>query len=723
MFSQQIFSVRNDLIISQIRQGESICWVVKDPITRKFFYFNEQEYAILAWLDGTCTVETIVTRFCRKFAPLHLTVQQLSLFLSQLAQSDLLKGLTTTPTTGQDNQLSHRLIKTVSNPLAIRLPGVNPSRFLDWVYPYCRWIYSTPAFVSWGLLILTAISCVIVRFDDFVTSIPRLETWGTAQVLFTVAGIVFLTKVIHELAHALTARHYGARCESIGVLLLIFTPCLYCDVSDAWLLASRRARIAISAAGIFAELIIASLAAILWMFSVDEFTKTILASVIVVCSISTAMFNGNPLMRYDGYFILSDLIRMPNLAGEATALITTRLRQWIWGEETVNGRRSSFRRQTVLWIYGVLSQGYRLLLTTLILYGVYRFLDERNLGLVGALFALFTIVTLVRQFSFSLLRPPRGMPLQGRSAGRPLFAAGCLAFLLAVIAFVPVPLRLDAPFRIESRESRDVFIPVAGLLTYSVSSGEKVQKGDTLAELKNPAIDLELQRVDLQLASLRNRLKSLEARRGLLANADERPVLMESISSLEKKRTVLAREKEELTIRSPLAGVIHEPPNVADNRSDEKSVTFWTGTPLDPSNRSGFLEQGTHLCSVTEEIEKVAVLYLSQRRVRRVAPGQKVRLWVPGIPTNGLNAEVIEISPAPVDEIPREMIAKNAIPMNPSVVAGQPKPHEPIYRVVARFHDDTVPLPLRYTGNGSIRVVPVTLWESLREFVQEAFDF
>jgi len=232
-----------------------------------------------------------------------------------------------------------------------------------------------------------------------------------------------------------------------------------------------------------------------------------------------------------------------------------------------------------------------------------------------------------------------------------------------------------------------------------------------------------LQKIDLQLASLRSRLHSLDARRGLLGHANERPALVESISGLEKKRTVLAREKQELTIRSPLDGVVHEPPNVPASPPEIRSVTFWTGTPLEPCNRDCYLPQGTHLCSITRESEKLAVLYLSQQRVQHVRTGQTVRLWLPGISRNGLDAKVIEIAPAPLDEIPREFLAKNVIALNPASSPGTRQPQAPMYRVVARISATNVPLPLRATGQAGIRTTPATLWKILRESVHESFRF
>jgi len=724
MFSQQVFAIRNDLVVRPIQQGARICWVVKDPVSRKFFYFNEQEYAILNWLDGTCPVHQVLSRFCRKFTPVHLSPVQLSGFLAELARADLLQGRSGTLPRGKTSSLAHRLGHVVGNPLAIRLPGINPSRFLDAVIPWCRGIFSPLSLTLAALLILTALVCAVVHFDDLIASIPHLRAAGTSRVLGITAIALIVSKIIHELAHALTARHFGIRCESMGILLLIFTPCLYCDVSDAWLLTSRRARVAISAAGIIAELLLASIAMLLWMVSQDPPTRAVLFTVMIVCSANTLLFNGNPLMRYDGYFILSDLLEMPNLAGESIARITSRIREWIWGERSFLHHEGTASDRFILWSYGLLSTIYRLFLLTAILYGISASLDHHGLGVIGEGLALLVIGSLLAKTTTMLLRPPAGMMLFGARFQRPAMAAGFLLAVLMGMALFPVPRRLDAPFRMESRQSRDIFVPMGGRLVWAVRPGETVRPGDRIAELNNPALDLELQKIDSQIASLQSRLHSLEARRGMLDDVDERPTLKESITGLEKKRAVLAREIRELIVTSPLTGVIHEPPNVVAEPPDPRSVHFWTGTPLDPRNRGCFLLPGTQICSITGKSDQRAVLYLDQKRVRLVRPGQSVRLWWPGSPAGRLQATVIEVAPAPVDEIPREFLAKNVIAFSPASTPAKPVPQEPMYRVTAKMTalNSSQSLPLRATGHAAIRGDSITVWKLFREFLRNSMN-
>lgn len=723
MFSQQTFAVRPDLVIRPIRLGSRICWVVKDPIAKKFFYFNEQEHAILSWLDGTASVQTIVTKFCRQFTPIHLSAMQLSGFLAELARAELLQKTGRFQSESGPHSSIRKLRDIASNPLAIRLPGINPTRFLDALSPWSRWMFSTPALILAGLLIFAALICVMVRFEALGTAMMHLQGTETSRLLLTTAVVLIVVKIIHELAHALTARYFNARCESMGVLLLLFTPCLYCDVSDAWLLASRRARIAISAAGILVELVLAALATLLWMTTRDETARTLLLTVMLVCSVNTLLFNGNPLMRYDGYFILSDLLGIPNLAAEANAKIVSRMRQWIWGEIPPYLREEPVRQRVLLWIYGLLSTAYRLVLLVLILSGLYRVLAPAGLGIMVAGLGGLVLSALIFNAAKSIFRAPVGTLLtEPAHLRRPVLAGvALLAAILLLLFALPVPRRVEVPFRIESRAARDIFTPVAGELSWGVLPGQRVQAGERIAELKNPAIELELQKIDLQLASQKSRLKSLEARRGLLDHADERPALMESIAGLEKRRTVLVREQQGLTILSPRDGVVHEPPNVPPAPLESTSVSYWTGTPLETHNRQCHLPQGTHLCTILKDSEKEAVLYLGQKQVQRIRLGQTVRLWFPGIAAGQLRTHVVEIAPVPIEDIPRELLARNAIALNPAAPSGDRQPQEPVYRVTARFADPSVLLPLRSTGQASIRTASTSLWMLIRQLLRDSF--
>ena len=191
------------------------------------------------------------------------------------------------------------------------------------------------------------------------TEIRQFVTPGN---LVWLAGILATAKILHELGHALTCIRLGGQCRELGLMLLVFTPCLYCDVSDAWTFSNKWRRIAVSAAGIIVEINLAAVAALLWCFSPIGLVHALAFNVMVVCSVSTLLFNGNPLMRYDGYYVLADLVEVPNLAEQSRAVLARAAAFLFLGirqpRDSVS-RRGEARGQLLLGLYGLASSAYR----------------------------------------------------------------------------------------------------------------------------------------------------------------------------------------------------------------------------------------------------------------------------------------------------------------------------------------------------------------------------
>ena len=187
------------------------------------------------------------------------------------------------------------LIGSLNNLLAIRLPGLNPDRFLGWLYPYCRWLLSPGLVAVWAVMAFSAILLVSVQADELRARLPEFTLFFSPANILWLAVVIAVTKVIHELAHGITCRHFGGRCHELGVMFLVFMPCLYCNVSDAWVLPSKWQRAAVGFAGMYAEIGLASLATFGWWFTHPGTLNSILLDTMVVCSVGTLLINGNPL--------------------------------------------------------------------------------------------------------------------------------------------------------------------------------------------------------------------------------------------------------------------------------------------------------------------------------------------------------------------------------------------------------------------------------------------
>lgn len=259
---------RRDLEIVPIEYRGEPYWTVKDPVALRYYQLCEEEHFLLKLLDGRLSLDEIVARFEERFAPRRLRRSELAGFLAMLHREGLVAGVAP----GQGEQLLIRAsarrrqswLAALGNVLAIRLPGINPDRLLSALTPQLAWIFS-PAFFILGVMLMAAAATVtLVNFGTLIERLPRLTEFLGPSNLVWLAVSLALVKTLHELGHAVTCKYFGGECNRLGIMLLVFTPALYCDVSDAWMFRDRWRRIAVSAAGVAVELVLAAVATLVW---------------------------------------------------------------------------------------------------------------------------------------------------------------------------------------------------------------------------------------------------------------------------------------------------------------------------------------------------------------------------------------------------------------------------------------------------------------------------
>ena len=244
---------RADLEFHEQHIGGSRYWHVKDPVSLKYFQLSPEEHAVLIMLDGTVSLREIRRRFEVEFAPQRLSLPQVQSFLATLHSS----GLVISDSPGQAQLLvartrserSQRVIRQLSNVLAIRFRGFDPHALLNWLVPKTRFLFAPWCVTFCVTLMLTATLLAVVRIDTLQARLPHFHEFFGATNLILLAATLAVTKVLHELGHAVSCRHFGGECHEMGVMLLVLTPCLYCNVSDAWMLPSRWQRSACFSGG------------------------------------------------------------------------------------------------------------------------------------------------------------------------------------------------------------------------------------------------------------------------------------------------------------------------------------------------------------------------------------------------------------------------------------------------------------------------------------------
>src|SRR5262245_12693547 len=449
--------MRRDLVVQRQRWQGREYWTVKDPLALKYYRFEDEEFAILSLLDGQTSSDAIREQFEQQFAPQRLSAAQLQHLLAMLHRSNLL--VADSPGQGEallgrDRQRKQReRWAAAANFLAMRFQGVDPDRFLAWLNRRVRWIFSLPAAMVAFLLVLAAGLLVAAEFETLISRLPTFHAFFGVQNWAWLAVTLCLTKVLHELGHGLACKRFGGECHEMGVMLLVGTPCLYCNVSDAWMIPSKWRRAAIGAAGMYVELVLASLCTFLWWFSEPGLVNHLCLNVMFVSSVSTLVFNANPLMRFDGYYILSDLLEIPNLRQKSAAIIQRKFGAWLLGLRQRPDPFLPARRRWIFAAYSIVSFAYGWLISLSIFWFVYRVLQPYGLKIVGQLLGLAMIISLlvvplVRLVRF-LLEPARP---QDVNKMRALISCAVILVAGAAALGVPLPYYVAATFEVQPRD-------------------------------------------------------------------------------------------------------------------------------------------------------------------------------------------------------------------------------------------------------------------------------
>jgi putative peptide zinc metalloprotease protein len=713
---------RPELSVYRLGTGGVRMWGVKDPVALRYFQLGEEEHFILGCLDGRVSLEEIRGRFAKAFSPKTISLARLQNFLSALHQ----QGLVVSDRPGQaealrsrrQSQRRQRFWSGVTNPLALRFRGLDPDRFLSWLYGGCRWLFSTPAIAASVLLMSLALTMVALHPDRLLASLADFPAFATPRNLFWLAIVISALKVLHELGHALTCKHFGAECHELGLMLLVFAPCLYCNVSDAWTLPARWQRIAISAAGMYGECVVAAGCGLLWYFSEPGALHSIALNVMLVGSVSTVMFNGNPLLRYDGYYILSDLVEVPNLGQRASDALRALAARWFLGTQPAGGRFG--RRGWLLAAYAAASGIYRWLVVLAFLWLMHSALKPLHLELVsGAMGAVFfgTLVAPLAMLAGSLRRPT----VRPRRLSRRLLASGSLtAAAVVALLLIPFPRSLIVPVALEWRQARRVYVTVPGILAESLAPGDKVRAGEPLAKLENLDVALDVDK--LRGECKRQRLHVDNLRRQSIRDAEAAallPTAEESLADAEERLRQRLADAERLTLASPLDGVVLPPPSRPASASQTQLAT-WSGSPLDEANRRAWLATGTLVCLVGDPARLEGTLVVDESDIASVRVGQRVWLWLEAFPDQTVSGTIAEVSELDLAVAPSSLVVRGAVPTRLDA-EGVPRPRETWYQARVELDQHEGPLLVDTAGRAKIRVEPACLAERLYRFMRRTF--
>ncbi|MEC8736758.1 MAG: HlyD family efflux transporter periplasmic adaptor subunit [Planctomycetota bacterium] len=722
---------RGDLVTNrQVYQGQA-WYVVKDPIGLSYYRFRPEEYALLEMLDGEASLEDLKDNFEAQFPPRRITVDEVSRFVSTLHRSGLVIG----DRPGQGPQLNERRRQRVWSEwknwlrsiMCLRFRGIDPDWILNKLNPWFGWLYSPPALMVAVVYIFTALMLVLVNFETFRSKLPEFHQFFASGNWFYLAAALGITKVIHEFGHGLSCKYYGGECHEMGFMLLVFTPCLYCDVSDSWMLPSKWKRMMIGAGGMYIERILASTATFLWWNSHEGLFNQMCLNVMFVSSVSTLLFNANPLMRFDGYYILSDMLEIPNLRTKSSTSLSRLAKKWCLGVKLQDDPFLPKRHQGLFALYSVASTIYMWVLMISIFMFVWNAMKPYRMEAIGRMLALFGIYGLI-------VRPITGIYKFLKVPGRRdevkslniTVTAGVVAVIAAAICFIPLPQRVWCPAELRPRGEETVYVTVDGRLEeILVEANDRVDEGDELARFSNVDLELQIAELEGQESGYRARLASLERERFTDSAAGmEIRTVEESLKSVEEQLVKKRQYQSELVLKAPRSGLVLPSETVEEKPDPSGRLPGWSGSALAKKNIGATFAEGTVLCMVGDPDHFEAVMIVDQSEVEFVQIGQRVDLKLDAFPFETFRGAVNEIAETHI-EVGSERLSVKAGGSVPTTTdeMGREVPISTSYEVLMQVDDAENVFTPGMRGNARVEVGNRTVGQWLLRLFWQTFNF
>jgi putative peptide zinc metalloprotease protein len=524
--------------------------IIKDPITRRFYRFIPVQASVIGLLDGKLSLETIARTASQKHQT-EVLETQLEDFVGKLRSLLLLDhpycwSMLEIETKGRR--------KTFRDLLSIKIYRMNPDRLLTRIEKNLRFCFS-PAFFT--IVFSAIVLSLIISISNWESLFISMETLFT---LFSIPFIIIVVSAIltvHEFAHGLTLKHFGGKVEEMGIMLLYFIPAFYCNVSDAWML-KKRERIWVSLSGGFIQIFIWALATIAWrILDLETLASHICIIAIAFAGIQT-LFNFNPLIRLDGYYILSDSIEVSNLRPKALSYLKNKIMSLLIGAPYRNMKEQSQRERRLFFWYGAASSLFTVTLICFMLQriGGWMIHEYRFWGIIFTSMLFLATVPITKKENMTASKNLlKGVGLRARKA--PL--VNSLVILIILMAgFLPWQLKISGDFAIIAIQKASVTPQVAGnLKKIYAEQSSRVRAGQLLADLENLELantyeetkgELETQRASLDLLKAGSRPEEIEKARSLIEtkkaelnsvtrNNQERAVLRETIAKREASLT------------------------------------------------------------------------------------------------------------------------------------------------------------------------------------------
>lgn len=526
-------------VVIQTQKLRGQLWfTLKDPYNDNFYKVTKENFQFIKCFIVEKTVQQVWETYVEEYPELAPSREEVTLIIAQLHGANLLFFENDADNHEIFNYIKNQQRKEfyskITSILYFRLPLWNPNSFLTKVNDWTSRVSAIPIILLWAMVLFAGGWAFLANLGSIYDKAQGVISLNNLPWLYLCLGIM---KLIHEFAHGLLCKRYGGNVKKFGLMFLLFTPLPYVDVTSSWSFKNRWHRIWVGAAGISIELFIASIGAIIWSQTGPGLLNSVCFNLMLIGSLSSIVFNGNPLLRFDAYYVLSDYLEIPNLYQRAQVQCLYIAEKYLLRSKNIISTTFDDRESNILVSYGVASFIYLMIVSV----GISLFLLD-NWFPIGLISISALLLTKFLMPYLKLLKYITTSPNIAYRAWAYALVVGIPVVLIALVMLVPIFNNIKAPGSIEVGDSRVYYNVVEGKLNQlKVKSGDYVKTGQVLMVLDNP--DLLTAKIvkqgEIQEARLKYRLALFQAHNEIVSSEQKMLELQDEFNEIDRKLSLL----------------------------------------------------------------------------------------------------------------------------------------------------------------------------------------
>lgn len=523
-------------------------FILQDLHSGKYHRITPAANFIIALMNGQRLMHEIWETACRRFEDDPPTQSETIKLMSQLHRSDLIAS--DLPPDMEEigrrhaKQERQTMIARIKNPMALRLPLFDPDRFLAATVDAVRFLFKPAGFIAWLALVTTGLMLAAMHWQELTQGFT--DQVLAAENLVLIALAYPFVKAIHELGHGYATKVWGGEVHEIGIMFLVFIPVPYVDASSSAAFDSKWRRAVVGGAGIMVETALASIAMIIWLNVEPGLVRAFAFNVMLIGGVSTLLFNGNPLLRFDGYFVFADLIEVPNLGQRSNAYIFYLIRTHLFRVKEVSDGVTAKGERKWLFTYAIAALIYRVFIS----FAIALFVASKFffIGILLAMWALFNafIMPLLKGIRY-IITSPELRNKRGKAYG---LVGGAVLSLSAFLFIMPVPYATVAHGVVWLDQNAILRAGTEGfIVSVDANPDDQLAAGEPVITLQDPVLENRIAILKSQLREGQLRLRAI-----LLVDQVQAQLLRDRVILLADQLDSLTERRGDLIIRASAAG-------------------------------------------------------------------------------------------------------------------------------------------------------------------------